>query len=126
MKIYCSRKENITLYDFIGKDAWVKCGKNNVYQYVKPLREWQSNGYTGPDMLVVNNIWCEDIDDAYDHNLNIGKDAIICSLHQERGLTVDLWPIVFPLDVLSTEELIDILLYKKDNCKPIEEMEEEE
>lgn len=126
MKIYCSRKENITLYDFIGKDEWVKCGKNNVYQYVKPLRKWQSSGYTGPDMLVVNEIWCEDVDDSYDHYYNVDEDGIICSLKQERQLIIDNWPIVFPLDVLSTEELIDILLYKKDNCKPVEEMEEEE
>lgn len=101
MRIYCNTEDvnnDITKFDqFIGKDLWVKCstGFNNTCYYVKFLKRYHAYIYVLMTLPPSTPLFNE-----------LGWDK----LHQEASTySVYSFNLVEPLDILTTEQLFDMV-----------------
>lgn len=101
MKIYNSRR-NIELKDFVGKDVWVKCfhthGEFNVY--VRPLSCYG-------DFISYNEMPDFFVDEGIGEMF--GKDELVDSLTDTYSANIDTFKIVYPLETMSSEEVVKLV-----------------
>ena len=125
MKIYCSRDKQYTLYDFIGQDVFVKCRyiwDNIDYYYVKVIYLEDGSHFADGNSRFYGTILDYDVvHDEYNHYENITKDAIICNLSRDRQFECDYYRVVTPLDIITTDEILEILLCKKESGRSQDE-----
>ena len=120
MKIYCSRTE-YKLSDFVDKELWVRCliqstGNPDVWydNYIRikylvyidePGRGW---------CMAYNTISSDFVDKAY--SIDFDNAVAISYLMDNTSYTYcaeDTVKLVQPIDVLTTDEMTDILLSRK-------------
>ena len=111
MKIYADRRQ-YSLNDFIGKDMWVKVLRmwdiTPIYMNVLRVSEVYSDGCTE---YIVNWIDASDVDDSEDVYPEWDDDMIIESILEECPYYDEGdCEIVKPLQILSTDEVINIIL----------------
>lgn len=104
MKIYCSRASNISIEDFIGKDAWVKVHDSSRYcnEYVRFL-SINAGGHVQYNYVFQNYI---DNIDAYSNY--ISEEDVDKLLTTTRYAPLDEFRILLPLEIYTTEEIVDV------------------
>ena len=96
MKIYSGRNiKELSLEDFLGKDVWVRCETIWGFYYVRVLKIY--------DDLTLKCNTCS----IGKRNFSPEDLDIYCIIGEERRLAMKLFEVKYPIDTLTTEELLE-------------------
>ena len=104
MKIDCTRESNISLYDFIGKELWVRVNDCSQFcvRYIRILSIDSKN------TVEYNFVYHKYVDNIYLYSNYISKADVDRILNTTRCVPINMLRILSPLQIYTTDEIIDI------------------